>query len=603
MRKSDFSIPVDLKSFKETGWKSSDVTLITGDTYVDHPSFGVAIIARLLESQGFKVLVISQPDSHEELSLFPPPRYFFGITSGNMDSMVSNYTASGKPRKSDAYSLGSKKRPNRAVIVYSNWVKRVYKDVPILIGGIEASLRRFGHYDWWQNKIRHSILLDSKADLLFFGMSELALMDMASLINRGVPLKNIKYLPGTAFFTTKEAEIPQNALELPSFESIKSDMKDYNKAYKLFYTTNTTSSDRTLFQRDANRTVVQNPPSRPLTQAEMDFVYALPFTKEIHPNLRDKTPLKALESVKSTIVTHRGCYGECSFCAIALHQGRTVQSRSISSIVKEVSELSEKTSFNGTITDLGGPTANMYGFECVKKLKDGPCERKSCLFPNVCSQLKPDHGNYLKLLSAVEQIEGVKHVYISSGIRPDLIYSDKHNGSRFMEELTKNHTSGLLKLAPEHFSQKVLSIMGKNTKDYFDRLYKDFYAIGKKNNLNQFICAYIMVGHPGEGEEENLELERHIKRYFSNHEQPVQIFTPTPSSVSTTIYYTGHDPFTEKKIIVIKSERERTRFKKRALSKLREDKKDGKNESVGKRKTGKGIRVKRGKGSRRTGRR
>ena len=592
MTKSEWTIPVDLDSFKQTGWSQPDVTLITGDIYVDHPSFGIAIVARVLENLGLKVLVLSQPASEKDILLYPPPKYFFGITSGNLDSMVSNYTASGKPRKSDAYAYEAKKRPNRAVIVYSNWVKSLFKDIPIVIGGLEASLRRFGHYDWWQNKVRHSILLDSKADLLIFGMSELTLKSLVSLLKRGVPFEKIKYLDGSAFYTTDDSDIPTDYLQLDSFEQISTNTRAYNHAYGLFYSTNTTSNKKGIYQKDGGKVVVQNPPSRPQTQEELDHVYSLPYTKEIHPNLRADKYLSALEAVRTTIVTHRGCYGECNFCAIALHQGRTVQSRSISSIVSEVAVLAQKGTFNGTITDLGGPTANMYGYECNKKKSIGPCENKRCIFPQVCEQLQPNHGNYLDLLAAVSKVQGINHVFISSGIRPDLIYTDKINGRKFLTELILKHTSGYLKLAPEHFSVQVLKAMGKNTKSDFERIFRDFYAICRENDKKQFITAYLMVGHPGEGEKENKELAQYVQRFFRHNEQPVQIFTPTPSTISTSIFYTECDPLTGNKIKVIKRDKERNRFKSRALLKLREDVNNGENEGTGKRKTSKRIQAK-----------
>lgn len=603
MTKSEWTIPVDLDSFHQTGWSQPDVTLITGDIYVDHPSFGVAIVARVLEDLGLKVLVLSQPESEKDISLYPSPKYFFGITSGNLDSMVSNYTASGKLRKSDAYAYEARKRPNRAVIVYSNWVKAQFKETPIVIGGLEASLRRFGHYDWWQNKVRHSILLDSKADLLIFGMSELTLKSLVSLLKRGVPFNNIKYLDGTAFYTTNTSQIPEVYIKMDSFDEIASDIKAYNHAYRLFYSTNTTANRNGIYQPDGNKYVVQNPPSRPLKQSEMDHVYSLPYNKEIHPNLRHSTTLSALEAVRATVVTHRGCYGECNFCAIAIHQGRTVQSRSISSIVDEVTLLTQRDSFNGTITDLGGPTANMYGFECQRKLRMGPCEHKRCLFPEVCDALNANHGNYLELLEAVSQIDGVKHVFISSGIRPDLIYSDHKNGSEFLKQLTLKYTSGYLKLAPEHFSTNVLNVMGKNNKSTFEKLYNDFYQLCKQKSIKQFIIAYLMVGHPGEGLDENIELAENIRRYFKEKEQPIQIFTPTPSTVSTTIFYSGYDPFTGKRIKVEKKDKDRNAFKKRALLKLREDGNSGKNEGVGQRKTSKRIQAEGSGHTRRTKRR
>jgi uncharacterized radical SAM protein YgiQ len=587
-------IPVDLASYKATGWDGIDVLLITGDVYVDHPSFGVAIVARILESTGLKVMVVSQPESPEALMHLPKPKHFIGITSGNVDSMVANYTASGKPRKTDDYSFDSKagKRPNRAVIVYANWVRQVFKGIPLIIGGLEASLRRFAHYDWWQNKIRHSILLDSKADLLYYGMSESALLKTSELLQRGVPFKNIRHLPGTTFVTSSKDDIPEGSVMIPAFESVQKDKKEYAKAFDKFYKMITSLDDHPVVQQDGTRYIIQNPPSNPLSTKEMDMIYGLPYKKDIHPNLKKSAHLKSLESIMTSIITHRGCYGECNFCAIALHQGRTIQSRSINSIVLEVEALSYREEFHGTISDLGGPTANMYGYDCAKKVKSGPCVDKRCLFPNVCKNLKPNHENYLKLLTAVTKVQGVKHIFISSGIRPDLIYADGKNGKHFMNQLVLKHTSGLLKAAPEHFSVEVLNTMGKNTKADFERFFRDFYTICTNAGKTQHITAYLMVGHPGEGKRQNIELSAEIKKHFKEHKQPIQIFTPTPSTISTTMYYTEFDPETMKKILITKKEKERTEFKKRALSELREDEKHGNNESIGKRKTGKRVHTK-----------
>ncbi|HOO34206.1 MAG TPA: YgiQ family radical SAM protein [Thermotogota bacterium] len=587
-------IPVDLDSYKATGWNEIDVLLITGDVYVDHPSFGVAIVARILESAGMKVMVISQPESPESLMALPQPKYFVGITSGNVDSMVANYTASGKPRKTDDYSFESKsgKRPNRAVIVYSNWVRQVFKGIPLIIGGLEASLRRFAHYDYWQNKVRHSILLDSKADLLYFGMAETALLKTAELLKRGVPFQNIRYLPGTAYITNSAEEFSEDSIELPSFETVNSDKEEYAKGFSTFYKTITSLDNHAIVQKDGNRFIVQNPPAPPLSTKEMDMVYGLPYKKAVHPNLRKKGPLKSLDSIATSIITHRGCYGECNFCAIALHQGRTIQSRSISSIVSEVEALTERDDFHGTISDLGGPTANMYGYDCEKKIKSGPCADKRCIFPTVCKALKPNHENYLRLLNTVAKIQGVKYIFISSGIRPDLIYADDKNGKHFMKQLVLKHTSGLLKAAPEHFSNDVLNRMGKNTKTDFERFFRDFYTICNDAGKTQHITAYLMVGHPGEGKKENVELSSEIRKFFKDHKQPIQIFTPTPSTLSTTMYYTELDPDTMKKINTVKKEKERTDFKKRALLELREDEKNGNNESIGKRETGKRLHTK-----------
>ncbi len=559
MKKNDVWIPVDESSFREKGWKELDVILITGDIYVDHPSFGVAIIARILMDMGLKVLVLSRPGSAEELKKYPSPGYFVGITSGNVDSMVANYTASGKRRKNDFYAYpDSAPRPDRAVIVYCNWVKRAFKGTPVVLGGIEASLRRFAHYDWWQDKVRHSILLDSKADLLLYGMAEKALISLTKLLNRNVPFESIKHLPGTAYIANGTKETPADGLEIPSYKEVSTDKKAYARAFKAFYRSANSINGRPLIQADKNRYLVQNPPSGPLSSEEMDYIYSLPYNRELHPNLRRKISLKSYESIKSSITSHRGCYGECNFCAITIHQGRTVQSRSIKSVVEEAQIVSSSSSFSGYISDVGGPTANMYGYECEKKRHTSPCVEKRCLYPSVCKSLGVDHGQYLQLLKRVGDLPNVKGVFVSSGIRPDLIYADKTNGKNFLFQLVSSYTSGLLKLAPEHFSNKVLERMAKPSFDSFSKMYDDFYKICKSVGKEQYISAYIMVAHPGETKQDNLYLKEMMKRYFPKVAQPVQIFTPTPSTVSTTMYYTGLDPFSleevcsEKKMAVKK---------------------------------------------------
>jgi len=579
-------LPVDIEGIKEKGWNYIDVLLISGDAYVDHPSFGVALIGRLLENMGLKVAILSQPDiNSDEILSFGRPRYFIGITGGNVDSMVANYTASKKRRRTDAYTPGyiNNRRPDRATIVYSNYVKRFYKDVPLVLGGIEASLRRMAHYDWWQDKVRHSILLDSKADFLIYGMAERTLRDFVSIIKRKHTFEQLSSIPGLVFTTSDKSLIDKDAIEIPSFENVASDKKAYSDAFNTFYSESDCITGHQLYQKDGKRFVVQNKPSKFLSTEEMDEIYKLPFTKKVHPKCLEKGEVKALDTVLTSITSHRGCYGECNFCAIALHQGRYISSRSENSIMEEVNNLKKTSKFKGYISDIGGPTANMYGFDCSKKTEFGACKNKRCLFPNVCKSLKPDHSKYLMLLRKVLNIKGIKGVFISSGIRPDLVFADSKFGDKFLAQVAKYHVSGQLKLAPEHLSKNVTDVMGKPDAEQFFKFKNCFLAESEKINKKQFVIGYFIVAHPGETREDNEYLKRNILSKLGFVPQQIQIFTPTPSTISTTMWYTKINPLNNKSMEVITSEKKRKEYKENILF-SREVERNGFNESTGKRK-------------------
>jgi len=551
-------LPMTKEEMRKLGWDSLDIILVTGDAYVDHPSFGVAIIARILEKEGFKVGIISQPDwrTDKDITRLGKPRLFFGITSGNVDSMVSNYTASRRKRKTDVYTPGGLggKRPDRAVIVYSNLVKRYFKDVPIIIGGIEASLRRLAHYDWWSDSIRRSILLDSKADLLVYGMAEKTIVQIAKILEKSGKIDDCFKLRGVTYW----AKIPpKDSIILPSFEEIKTDKIKYAEAFKIFYLENDPLRGRKLAQLHGNQWVIQNPPQFPLSQEELDCVHSLNYTRKVHPECLKEGYVKALDTVRFSINSHRGCYGGCSFCSITLHQGNIVTWRSKDSIVEEARKISKMPDFKGIISDIGGPTANMYGYECDKKLKYGSCKDKDCLFPSVCKNLKVDHSKYIELLNEVQKVPGVRKVFVASGIRHDLVLSDKKYGDLFILELSKKHVSGQLKLAPEHSDPKVLKLMRKPSIEKFVEFRNKFYEINKKLSKKQYIVVYLIAAHPGSGEKEALRLKEFVKNELKFKPQQVQIFMPTPSTLSTTIYYTGLDPFTDERVYVEKSEKVR----------------------------------------------
>jgi len=562
-------LPMTKTEIESLGWKELDVILVTGDAYVDHPSFGVALIARVLEDIGLKVGIISQPDwkTPHDITRLGRPKLFFGVTAGNVDSMVANYTASRRKRKTDAYTPGGLfgKRPDRATIVYSNLIKRYFKDVPIIIGGIEASLRRLAHYDWWSNSVRRSILLDSKADLLVYGMAEKTIVQVANILINGGTIEDCFKLRGVVYWTR---EPPNDALILPSLEKVKADKLEYAKAFKIFYLENDPIRGKKLAQLHGTQWVIQNPPQFPLNQKELDHIYDLNYTREVHPECLKKGRVKAIETVKFSITSHRGCYGGCAFCAITIHQGNLVVWRSKKSIIKEAKRIANLKDFKGVISDVGGPTANMYGYECIKKMKQGTCKERMCIFPDVCPSLKVDHSKYIELLDELKKLPEVKKVFVASGIRHDLVLADKDYKDLFITKISKDHVSGQLKLAPEHSDSKVLKLMRKPSIKKFIEFQKKFQEINKKLRKKQYIIVYLIAAHPGSGKKEALKLREFVKNELKYRPQQVQIFTPTPSTISTTMYYTGLDPFTNEKVFVEKSEKNR-RWQKEILFHLK----------------------------------
>lgn len=541
------NIPMNRKEMLRRGWNNLDIILVTGDAFVDHPSFGTALIARVLEAAGWRVGVISQPNwkNTDDISTLGRPRLFFGVTSGNVDSMVANYTSSGKKRKSDDYTPGGAggARPDRAVIVYSNLIRQVFKDVNIVLGGVEASLRRFSHYDWWSNKVRKSVLLDSKADLLVYGMGEKPILEISSRIASGELPADV---PGTVVWSSNRPR----GLELPSHDEVSADRRKYFESVRLLYDETDPVRGKLIYQLQDSRFVIQNPPPG-IDSDDLNGFYRLPYTRQVHPVCLEKGPVKALETVKYSITTHRGCYGQCNFCAITLHQGRTVVSRSEESIMEEVSLLVKSPDFRGTITDLGGPTANMYGYECPVKLKKGACKDKRCLFPEVCATLRPDHSRYINLMEKVASVPGVKHVFISSGIRYDLILADKTYGREFLRRLIERHISGQLKIAPEHSNDRVLELMGKPSRETLEEFLQEFHELSK--GKRRYVIGYFIAAHPGCRLEDMVRLRRFVAREMNYRPEQVQIFTPTPSTISTAMYFTELDGPEGRKIFVEKS--------------------------------------------------
>lgn len=551
-------LPVSKQELKAQGIEQLDFVLISGDAYVDHPSFGTAIISRILESEGFTVGIIAQPDWNnvEDFRKLGKPKYAFLINSGNIDSMVNHYTASKKRRSDDLYSPGGEggHRPDRAVIVYCNKAREAYKDVPVIIGGIEASLRRFAHYDYWDNKVRRSILLDSKADLLIYGMGEKTIVQIANLLKYGMSVNKIAGVRGTTY-SAKDIEGLRNFVEVPSFEEVSKDKLAYGESHKLEYYEQDAIRGKTLVQKHGDRYIIQNPPQFPLTQEEMDMVYDLPYARTYHPMYEDKGGIPAIKEVSFSVTSHRGCYGGCSFCALTFHQGRTIQNRSQRSILDEVKLMTTLDDFKGYIHDIGGPTANFRHKACKIQETAGVCKNKQCISPKPCKNLIVDHKEYLSLLRQAREIPGVKKVFIRSGIRYDYLTYDKN--PQFLEELCKYHISGQLKVAPEHVSDRVLKQMGKPTREVYDKFTKKYFEMNKKLNKKQFLVPYLMSSHPGSDLHAAIELAQYIKAMRYTPEQ-VQDFYPTPGSLSTTMYYTGINPLTGENVYVPKEPKEKS---------------------------------------------
>lgn len=563
---ADF-LPVSLDDMKKRGWEQLDFIYVSGDAYVDHPSFGHSIVTRLFEHYGFKVGMISQPDwrSKEDFMKLGAPKIGFLVSSGNIDSMVNHYTAAKKRRHDDVYSPGGKAgfRPDRAVIVYCNRIREAFGSIPIIVGGIEGSLRRFAHYDYWEDRVRNSILIDSSADLLIYGMGEKPIIDIVNLLSYGKKIKDIKDLRGTCHVADDTSGF-ENYIELPSYESVSSDKMEYARAFKIQFEEQDPIRGKGMLQRHGEKYVVQNPPSLPVTTEELDMVYSLPYTRAIHP-LYKKSGIPAFSEVQFSITAHRGCFGGCSFCALNFHQGRIIQPRSEESIIKEAELFTRSPSFKGYIHDVGGPTANFRKPSCKKQLKVGVCKNRQCLHPEPCPNLEVDHREYVRLLRRLRGIPGVKKVFVRSGVRYDYLLCDKN--PEFFNDLVKHHISGQLKVAPEHVSDRVLEQMGKPQRKLYDKFVDKYFDINKKNNMNQYIVPYLMSGHPGSDLNAAIELAEYIRDMGYNPEQ-VQDFYPTPGSLSTAMYYTGINPLTGKKVYVPKSTEEKAM--QRALLQFRD---------------------------------
>ncbi|WP_286906723.1 YgiQ family radical SAM protein [Clostridium sp. UBA1652] len=550
-------LPVSTEDLKKNNIKQLDFIIVTGDAYVDHPSFGTAIIGRTLESQGYSVGIIPQPkwNNADDFKKLGRPKYGFLVNSGNIDSMVNHYTAAKRKRSDDFYSPGGKSgyRPDRAVIVYCNRIREAFKDIPIVIGGIEASLRRFAHYDYWDNKVRRSILLDSKANLLIYGMGEKTIIQIADLLSYGMDISKVNDVKGTCYLT-KDISNLRNYVETPSFEDCASNKSAYGESYKLESLEQDPIRGKTIVQPHGDRYLVQNPPQLPLTQEEMDLTYNLPFTRIPHPMYDSLGGIPAITEVKFSITSHRGCYGSCSFCALTFHQGRIIQNRSGDSIVDEAKLLTTLDDFKGYIHDIGGPTANFRHKSCKLQEEHGTCKNKQCMFPKPCKNLIVDHKEYLGVLRKVKNLPGMKMVFIRSGIRYDYLIEDK-NGE-FFKELCEHHISGQLKVAPEHVSPRVLTQMGKPGRDVYDKFVNKYFSINKAIGKKQFLVPYLMSSHPGSDLNAAIELALYVKEMGYNPEQ-IQDFYPTPGSLSTTIYYTGVNPLTGEKVYTPKTQEEK----------------------------------------------
>ncbi len=546
-------LPISKTDMKKRGWNELDFVFVTGDAYVDHPSFGTAIISRLLERFGYKVGIIAQPD-WKDINNFKKlgrPKLAFLVNSGNIDSMVNHYTSLKKRRKKDVYSPGGEagKRPDRAVIVYGNKIREAYKDVPIIIGGIESSLRRLAHYDYWDNKIRRSVLLDSGADLLIYGMGERQIIQIAEALESGIPISEITYINGTVY-KTKDSDRPYKPIVLPSYEEIVSSKEKYAESFKIQYENTDAVSGETLVEKYENLFIVQNPPVMHLTKQEMDDIYDTKYMRTYHPIYEKMGGIPGIKEVKYSIISQRGCFGGCNFCALTFHQGRVIQARSHQSIVKEAEEFVKDSEFKGYIHDIGGPTANFRKKSCIKQENYGVCKNKQCLFPKPCENLVIDHTDYIELLKKVRNIEGVKKVFVRSGVRYDYVMYDKK--SDFTYELCKNHISGQLKIAPEHVSNRVLECMGKPPINIYNSFLDKYKKTNDKLGKKQFVVPYFISGHPGSTLEDAVKLAEYIRDMGHIPEQ-VQDFYPTPGTVSTCMYYTGINPLNMEKVYVPKS--------------------------------------------------
>jgi uncharacterized radical SAM protein YgiQ len=560
-------LPTTKAEMDARGWKQCDVILISGDAYIDSPFIGVAMVGRMLERMGYKVGIIGQPDieSDIDVSRLGEPRLYWGVSGGSVDSMVSNYTATKKFRNSDDYTPGGKnnKRPDRATLVYTNLIRRYFKEtVPIVLGGIEASLRRVSHYDYWTNKLKKPILFDSKADILVYGMGEIALEELTRAIDKGEDYRDIR---GICYIAKEPKE---EFIQLPSHDACLSEKEKYIDLFDRFYDNNDPISASGLCQKVDTRYLIQNPPCDYLNEAEMDANSKLPFTRELHPYHAKEGKVKCLETIKFSIMTHHGCWGECNFCAIGVHQGRTIRTRSEENILEEAAEFNRYKDYKGVISDVGGPTANMYGYECNKKLKLGTCDHQRCVdADHLCKSMKVDHSRNINLLRRVREVEGVRHAFVASGVRYDLINADKKHGYSYLKEMVKHHISGQMKVAPEHTQQHVLELMGKPGKEELVEFKKLYDKLNKEEGKKQFLTYYLIAAHPGCTEKDMHELKRFTRDELKMNPEQAQVFTPTPGTYSAVMYYTEMDPKTRKKIFVEKDPIRKEKQKKIVIEK------------------------------------
>ena len=556
---------------EERGWDQVDFAYVIGDAYVDHPSFGHAIISRLLESRGYRVGIISQPDWKDPASIriFGEPRLGFLVSSGNMDSMVNHYSVSKKRRKTDAYTPGGEmgKRPDHACTVYGNLIRQSYKEIPVILGGIEASLRRLAHYDYWSDSLKRSILLDSGADIISYGMGERSIVEIAEALDAGIPVEELTYIDGTVV-KARDRERIRSAEFLPSYEELKQDKENYAGSFYTQYRNTDAFTGKQLAEPYSDHLyVVQNPPAKPLSTMEMDDVYALPYTRTYHPSYEEKGGVPAISEIRFSLISSRGCFGGCSCCALSFHQGRIVQTRSHDSLLEEAEMITGETDFKGYIHDVGGPTANFRHPSCQKQMEHGVCRDRQCLFPAPCKNLDADHSDYVSLLKKLRNVPGVKKVFIRSGIRFDYLLADRKKD--FLRELCEYHVSGQLKVAPEHVSDQVLSLMGKPQNSVYEEFTRQFHKMNDRLGKKQYLVPYLMSSHPGSTLKEAVELAEYCRDLGYMPEQ-VQDFYPTPSTLSTCMYYTGLDPRTMKPVYVPKSPHEKAM--QRALIQYRDPK-------------------------------
>ncbi len=553
-------LPMTPEEMGRLGWGAPDIILVTGDAYIDSPYSGTAVVGRCLERAGYRVAVISQPavNGPEDITRLGEPRLFWGVSSGCVDSMVANRTAGGRRRKRDDFTPGGEnnRRPDRAVTVYSNLIRQYFKKtVPIVLGGIEASLRRLAHYDYWSNRIRRSVLFDAKADYLLYGMAENTVVALADALREGTDPRSLR---GIGFMADR---VPGGAVELPSFDTVAADNAAFTDMFHTFYANQDPVSARPLAQRQDTRYFVQQPPAACLTTGELDAVYEMGYERGVHPVDAHRGTVRALETIRFSITTHRGCYGECNFCAIAVHQGRRVCSRSEASILREAATLAAHPAFAGTISDVGGPTANMYGIECIRKTQAGACAAKRCLYPEICREMPVSHRRQLDLLKALRHVPGVKRVIVASGIRHDLVMADRVHGRQYLDAVVRDHLSGQMKLAPEHSEDAVLSRMAKPGGGALKAFREAFHESTRRAGKNQFLTYYLMAAHPGCTDADMHALKRFATQTLEVTPEQVQIFTPTPSTYSTLMYWTERDPFSGNPCRVEKSEKGRERQK------------------------------------------